>query len=83
MRVHKHIEAVISGDSENLNGVLNPFFVVYSRSSRLNGFPCENIADAVIAVPLQSRKVQSSILLGEGSGAKVDLVTVEEVVGYM
>lgn len=80
MRVHEDVEAIVFGYSEHLNRVLDPFLIVDARTSCLNGLPCEDIADAVVAVSLQPREVKACLVLGEWSGVELDIIAVKEVV---
>lgn len=83
MGVHVHIKAVALGDSQNLDGVTDPFFVVYSRTLSFNGFPSEDVSDGIVSVPPQPREVDMGVVFGERSPVKSDIVAVKEVIGYL
>lgn len=83
MRVHEYIESILLRFPQHIDRVLYPRLVVLAGSSRLNRLPCEYISNGVIAVALQSRKVDMSIFFSKGSAVKFDVVSVEEILGDM
>jgi len=79
MRIHKYVEAIVPSQSQNLNGMLNPLFIIYPRSCRLNRFPREDISYGIVAPALQSGEVKVRVLDWEGSGVEVNCISIEKV----
>ena len=61
----------------------NPFFVVFARPGGLDGLPCEDVADCVVAIALQAGEVDVGIFLAKWSAVKFDVVAVKEMVDDM
>lgn len=49
MGIHEDIEAILLGDPENVDCVLNPLLIVFPGPGSLDGFPGEDIANGVVA----------------------------------
>lgn len=83
MWIHEDIEAVISRHSQDLNGMLNPFFIISAWSSCLDRLPGEDVSDSIVTPLLQPGKVYMCIFLRERARMKVDVVSIEEIVRDM
>lgn len=79
MWVHEYIEPVIFCFAQYVDGVLYPKFIVTARSPSFNRLPCEYVANGIITVALQSRKVNVRVFFPKGSAMKFDIVAVEKV----
>lgn len=54
MGIHEDVEAVRAGGAQDFNGVLDPELIIGARALGLDGLPCENVADAVVAEALET-----------------------------
>ena len=81
VRIHEYIEAIISRLPQDLNGMLDPFFVVFPWPSRLNCLPSKYISDGIVTPLLQPGEVDMGIPFGEGAGVKVDIISIKKLVG--
>lgn len=81
MGIHKDVETIVLGDPKDVDCVLNPFFIIYTRTSGLERFPGEDVANSIVAGASYTGEMQVGILLGEGPGIELDGIAIEKVVG--
>ena len=83
MRVHEDIETVIFRLPQHFNRMLDPFFIVFPRSCRLDCLPSKNISNGIVTPLLQPREVDICLFFRERAATKVNIIPIEKVLGDM
>jgi hypothetical protein len=83
MRIQEDVEAIISCLPQDLNCMLNPFFVVFAWPGRLDCLPGKYVSDCIVAPLFQPVEVDMSIFSRERASMKINIISIKKIVGYM
>ena len=79
--IQKYIETILPCYPQDLNCMLNPFFVVLPRSGRLDCLPGKYIPNSIITKLFQPVEVDASIFYGERACMEINVISVKKLVG--
>ncbi len=77
--IHEDVEAIFPRQTQHLDSMLDPIFIIFPGSSGFNSLPGKDVSDGVVSPTLQPGKMDVGIFEGKGSGMKVDMIAVKEL----
>ncbi|KAG9991766.1 glycosyl hydrolase-like protein, partial [Aureobasidium melanogenum] len=80
VRVHEDVEAVLLGQAQDVDGMLDPLFIILSWTSMLDSLPGINVTDCIVSPSLQAVEVGMGFFKTERSSSEGDVITFEELV---